>query len=53
MLELQQRNLADYPERQLLKLNIDAGGVQSRKIIERLIALEQGEITPVPAAAAA
>lgn len=37
MLELQQRNLEDYPQRQLLKLNIDAGGVQSRKIIERLI----------------
>lgn len=41
MLELQQRNLADHPERQLLKLNIDAGGVQSRRIIERLVAQEE------------
>ena len=43
MLELQQRNLEDYPQRQLLKLNIDAGGVQSRKIIERLIDEEKSE----------
>jgi vanillate O-demethylase monooxygenase subunit len=42
MLELQQRNLLTWPERQLLKLNIDAGGVQSRRIIERLIAEERG-----------
>jgi vanillate O-demethylase monooxygenase subunit len=41
MLELQQRNLLDYPERGLLKLNIDAGGVQSRRILERLVAEEQ------------
>ncbi|WNW12691.1 aromatic ring-hydroxylating dioxygenase subunit alpha [Pseudomonas sp. DTU_2021_1001937_2_SI_NGA_ILE_001] len=41
MLERQQQNLLKYPERNLLKLNIDAGGVQSRKIIERLIAQEQ------------
>ncbi|WP_417228042.1 Rieske 2Fe-2S domain-containing protein [Amphritea sp.] len=37
MLERQQRNLLDYPDRQLLKLNIDTGGVRSRRIIERLI----------------
>jgi vanillate O-demethylase monooxygenase subunit len=41
MLERQQRNLLDYPEKKLLMLNIDAGGVQSRKIIDRLIAAEQ------------
>ncbi|MBD3896810.1 aromatic ring-hydroxylating dioxygenase subunit alpha [Halomonas sp. ML-15] len=41
MLEAQQRNLLAYPERQLLKLNIDGGGVQARRIIERLIAEEQ------------
>jgi len=40
MLELQQRNLLAHPERQLLKLNIDAGGVQSRRVIERWIAAE-------------
>ena len=38
MLERQQRNLLRYPERKLLMLNIDAGGVQSRKIIDRLVA---------------
>lgn len=41
MLERQQRNLLRYPERGLLKLNIDAGGVQSRQIIDRLLAAEQ------------
>ena len=41
MLERQQQNLLQHPHRKLLKLNIDAGGVQSRKIIERLIASEQ------------
>lgn len=40
MLELQQRNLLEFPDRQLLKLNIDAGGVQSRRIIDRLIAAQ-------------
>jgi len=38
MLEAQQRNLLDYPERNLLKLNIDAGGVQSRRVLDRLMA---------------
>lgn len=41
MLERQQRNLSLYPERDLLKLNIDAGGVQARRIIERLVEQEQ------------
>ena len=41
MLERQQKNLLAHPDRQLLKLNIDAGGVQSRRVLERLIALEQ------------
>jgi vanillate O-demethylase monooxygenase subunit len=41
MLEQQQANLLAHPERQLLKLNIDAGGVQSRRILERLIAKER------------
>ena len=38
MLERQQRNLLHRPDRKLLKLNIDAGGVQSRKVIDRLVA---------------
>jgi len=41
MLELQQRNLLANPERKLLMLNIDAGGVQSRRIIDRLVQAEQ------------
>lgn len=41
MLEQQQNNLLAYPDRPLLKLNIDAGGVQSRRILERIIAREQ------------
>ncbi|MCY1292242.1 Toluene-4-sulfonate monooxygenase system iron-sulfur subunit TsaM1 [compost metagenome] len=40
ILEQQQSNLLAYPERKLLKLNIDAGGVQSRRILDRLIARE-------------
>jgi vanillate O-demethylase monooxygenase subunit len=41
VLEEQQRNLLRWPERKLLMLNIDAGGVQSRRIIDRLVAAEQ------------
>jgi vanillate O-demethylase monooxygenase subunit len=41
MLEQQQANLLAHPQRALLKLNIDAGGVQSRRILERLIAKER------------
>lgn len=41
ILERQQKNLLENPDRKLLMLNIDAGGVQSRKIIDRIIAAEQ------------
>ncbi|RBP47172.1 aromatic ring-hydroxylating oxygenase subunit alpha [Arenicella xantha] len=40
MLESQQRNLLENPERKLMKLNIDAGGVHSRRILARLIKQE-------------
>lgn len=40
MLESQQRNLSNNPERQLLKLNIDGGGVRARKIIDKILAEE-------------
>lgn len=40
MLERQQDNLIANPHRNLLKLNIDAGGVHARRVIERLIRLE-------------
>jgi vanillate O-demethylase monooxygenase subunit len=46
MLQLQQANISQWPERKLLMLNIDSGGVQSRRIIERLLAQENSsEIT--------
>ncbi|GFE75015.1 aromatic ring-hydroxylating dioxygenase subunit alpha [Novosphingobium sp. TCA1] len=41
MLERQQENLLRHPERRLLKLNIDAGGVRSRMMIDRAIAAEK------------
>ena len=40
MLQLQQANITKWPERKLLMLNIDSGGVQSRRIIDRLLAEE-------------
>lgn len=42
MLEQQQSNLTLYPDRRLLKLNIDAGGVRSRMMIDKAIAAETG-----------
>jgi vanillate O-demethylase monooxygenase subunit len=46
MLQLQQANISKWPERKLLMLNIDSGGVQSRRIIDRLLAQENSsEIT--------
>lgn len=41
MLESQQRNLLANPQRKLLMLNIDAGGMRARKVLDRLIAEEQ------------
>jgi len=41
MLELQQANLLRHPERKLLMLNIDAGGVQSRRLLDQWLAKEQ------------
>jgi vanillate O-demethylase monooxygenase subunit len=41
MLELQQRNHSLHPSRKLLSLNTDAGGVQARRILERLVAAER------------
>jgi len=43
MLEGQQANLSRHPGRKLLGLNTDAGGVQARRILDRLIAAERGE----------
>ncbi|MEK8025373.1 aromatic ring-hydroxylating dioxygenase subunit alpha [Pseudaquabacterium rugosum] len=52
MLERQQANLSAWPERALLKLNIDAGGVQSRRVLERWIAREQAPDGGAPRAGA-
>jgi vanillate O-demethylase monooxygenase subunit len=41
VLEAQQRNLQAHPTRRIMSLNIDAGGVQSRKVIERLLKQER------------
>jgi vanillate O-demethylase monooxygenase subunit len=41
MLEMQQQNMLKYPDRKLLMLNIDAGGVQSRRVLDRIIAQER------------
>jgi vanillate monooxygenase len=37
MLERQQKNILAHPERKLLKLNIDSGGVFSRRVIDKLM----------------
>ncbi|HSV18194.1 MAG TPA: aromatic ring-hydroxylating dioxygenase subunit alpha [Casimicrobiaceae bacterium] len=44
MLEAQQRNLLAHPTRNLLKLNIDAGGVHARRVLERIVAAEQATV---------
>lgn len=54
MLEKQQLNLERYPDRKLLKLNIDSGGVQSRAMIERVLeqeAAQQRKTIPIQATA--
>ena len=46
MLERQQTNLLAWPKRQLLKLNIDSGGVQARRVLERILQTERGISVP-------
>ena len=41
MLERQQKNLQAFAQHQVLKLNIDSGGVQSRKLLDAMIARER------------
>jgi vanillate O-demethylase monooxygenase subunit len=48
MLERQQQNLLAHPERKLLMLNIDAGGVQSRRVLDRLVAQERASQAMAP-----
>ncbi len=44
MLERQQQNLSAWPDRRLATLAIDAGGMQARRVIERLVAAERGTL---------
>jgi vanillate O-demethylase monooxygenase subunit len=53
MLESQQRNLLAQPERALLKLNIDSGGVQARRVLDRILAQELAPSSGAAPAAAA
>lgn len=52
MLESQQRNLLRYPDRRLLMLNIDGGGVQARRVIDRILKAEAENVQPQQAATA-
>ncbi|MDN5842679.1 MAG: aromatic ring-hydroxylating dioxygenase subunit alpha [Alcaligenaceae bacterium] len=49
VLEAQQANRRTFPDRRLLALNIDAGGVQSRRMLDQLIQAER-EAAPQPVA---
>lgn len=45
MLEQQQKNLQEhYPGRRLLKLDIDAGGVQARRMLDRILEQERNVV---------
>ncbi len=44
ILEAQQRNLTEQPNRHLMRLNVDMGGFEARRILERLVAEEQNDL---------
>jgi vanillate O-demethylase monooxygenase subunit len=44
ILERQQLNLSEQPMRHLMRLNIDMGGFESRRILERLVAEERNDL---------
>jgi vanillate O-demethylase monooxygenase subunit len=46
VLERQQANLARWPQRRTMNLNIDSGSVMARRVIDRMVAAEQ---TPLAA----
>ena len=50
MLELQQQNILRHPDRKLLMLNIDAGGVQSRRLLDQWMEKENAPRKPEQAA---
>jgi len=43
MLELQQRNHLNFPQRRLMKLNIDGGGIRARQILDKMMANESSQ----------
>ncbi|MDB5533242.1 MAG: aromatic ring-hydroxylating dioxygenase subunit alpha, partial [Hyphomicrobiales bacterium] len=48
VLEAQQKAMDDHPEREFYNLNIDAGAMWARRLIDRMIAQEtKGESKPV------
>ena len=49
--ESQQRNLTEQPNRHLMRLNIDMGGFESRRILERLVAEEKNDLLREPGSA--
>ena len=49
ILEAQQRNIAEQPNRHLMRLDIDKGGFEARRIIERLVAAEQASSSRIAA----
>jgi vanillate O-demethylase monooxygenase subunit len=53
ILEAQQRAMVERPERTFYNLNIDAGAVWARRLIDGLVAREQPKRTVVPIRAAA
>ena len=53
ILEAQQRAVVERPERDFYNLNIDAGAVWARRLIDGLVAREQPARTVVPIRAAA
>ena len=44
LLQAQQKNLLAQPQRRLMTLNIDAGGVLSRRVIDRLLTAESAAV---------
>ncbi len=54
VLEAQQANLLKHPARRLLMLNIDAGGVQSRRLLDKMLKAEaEPKAEPAPGEVAA
>jgi vanillate O-demethylase monooxygenase subunit len=49
ILEQQQKSVEAWPGRKLLMLNIDAGGVQARRMIDKMIAAESAAAPAIAA----